>query len=926
MLRDRLATPGGAAGPSAEAARRDARRLLLGDGPADQRWRVQLLCLAVIGLAVRIGYLLAFKHPAYVGGDAYFYHHGANLLVDGKGFIDPYRYRNGVVAQSADHPPGTFLVLAAASLFGMRSFFWHQLEMSVLGTATVVLVALVAKQLAGRTAGLIAGVVAAVYPNLWFNDSMVMSETVVQFTTALAVLAAYRWWRAPTRARAAWLGAAVAACALSRAEAVLFLPLLVLPLVVWDRRHDLAERLRQLVLSGVVCVLVIAPWVGFNLSRFNEPVYISSGLDPTVAVSNCDTVYYGPITGYWSRPCILAMPVPTTGDVPAQEAAYRRIAVDYIKHHKSRLPAVVVARVARTFGLFHPVQQIKLDEIETRELLFSSIGLGMYYVLLVGTAIGLWAMRRRKIPVSPIIAVVATVAFAVAITFGQTRYRASAEPVLVVAAVVGFVEVARLARDRRVVDLVHAEPPGAAGADAVDVPARGAPVVAAANGGGGGAGHVSAPAAAVAAELADAAPALAGELPPKHREFPCFDGLRAIAALSVIIVHTSFPTGFTTRQHFWGAYTARGEIGVAVFFLISGFLLYRPFVAAHLEGRPGPAIPPYLKRRILRIVPAYWVALFIAAYVLHTVSPPIHSLRSIVIYFGFLQIYFSNYVLHGISAAWTLCVEMSFYLFLPLYGAVLAAFTRRGRDRVRTEIIGLAVLVAISEVWKIVLFAHKSGQQTGAGTWLPAQLDLFAAGMLFALLSARWSAPAAAAPGDGALAREPAVLGRAWVPAASWAMALVCYWAVSTRIHLPRVPVYEATLGQALGRQLLYGAFAFFLLIPAVFGPQDHGLIRRVLRSRPAVALGVISYGIYLWHETWMLKVLAWLHRPLFRTSFLKLTAAVAFLAIVSAAVSYIVVEQPFQRLGRRRRPAARPSAAEAPVPAVAAGRDVPSL
>jgi peptidoglycan/LPS O-acetylase OafA/YrhL len=945
------------------------------DAPGAGRWRLQLFCLFLIALAIRVGYLLVFKHPDYVGGDAYFYHHGANLLVDGKGFIDPYRYKNGVVAQSADHPPGTFLVLALASLFRMRSFFWHQLEMCVLGSATVVVIAVTAKDLAGRTAGLIAGVIAAVYPNLWFNDSMVMSETVVQFTTAVAVLTAYRWWRRPTRARAAWLGVAVAACALSRAEAVLFVPLLVVPLVMWDRRVEWRERARQVVLSVLVCGLVIAPWVGYNLSRFNEPVFISSGLDPTVAVSNCDTVYYGPLTGYWSRPCILAMPVPTKGDVPAQEAAYRRIAVDYIKHHKSRLPTVAVARVARTFGFFHPVQQIKLDEIETRELLFSAIGLAMYYVLLVGTAIGLWAMRRRKIPISPIVAVIATVAFAVAITFGQTRYRASAEPVLVVAAVVGFVEVVRVARARQVVDISSGPPPfaltpggapvdavapagaprtGGARADAlastagaVDAPlphttagavAAGAPLPGTTAGAvvagpplpgttaSGASPHGGTVAALLAADVAEAAPALAGAMPDKHRQFPCFDGLRAIAALTVIIVHTSFPTGFTTRNHFWGAFTARGEIGVAVFFLISGFLLYRPFVAAHLDGRPGPAVRPYLKRRVLRIVPAYWVALFFAAYVLHTVRPPIDSLRSIVIYFGFLQIYFSHYVLHGISAAWTLCVEMTFYLFLPLYAAVLATLTRRGRDRVRTELIGLAVLVIVSEAWKVAVFAHRSGQQTGAGTWLPAQLDLFAAGMLFAVLSARWSAPAAAGARNAASVGEPGWLGRPWVPAAAWAAALVCFWAVSTRVHLPRVPVYEATLGQVLGRQVLYGAFAFFLLVPAVFGPQDRGLIRRALQSRPAVAVGVISYGIYLWHETWMLKVLDWLHRPLFRTSFLKLTVAVTVLALISAALSYVLVEQPFQRLGRRRRPATRAPGTDAAAAApVAAAQHTPS-
>ena len=177
------------------------------DDGSDRGWQLQLLALGLIALAVRLGYLLVFKHPDYVGGDAYCYHHGANLLVDGKGFIDPYRYKNGVVAQTADHPPGTILVLAAASLFGMRSFFWHQLEMCLLGSATVVVVAVIARRAGGqRPPASLAGVAAAVYPNLWFNDSMVMSETLVQFTTAVAVLIAYRWWAQPLPAMAvvAW--------------------------------------------------------------------------------------------------------------------------------------------------------------------------------------------------------------------------------------------------------------------------------------------------------------------------------------------------------------------------------------------------------------------------------------------------------------------------------------------------------------------------------------------------------------------------------------------------------------------------------------------------------------------------------------------------------------------------------------------------
>jgi peptidoglycan/LPS O-acetylase OafA/YrhL len=362
--------------------------------------------------------------------------------------------------------------------------------------------------------------------------------------------------------------------------------------------------------------------------------------------------------------------------------------------------------------------------------------------------------------------------------------------------------------------------------------------------------------------------------------------------VSVVLVHTSFPSGFTPRNHFWGPYTARLEIGVAVFFLISGFLLYRPFVAAHLGDRPGPAVRPYLKRRFLRIVPAYWVALFFAAFVLHTLNRPVRG-AGIFIYFGFLQIYFRNYALHGISAAWTLCVEMSFYLFLPLYAWGVARWVRRRPPaaRLRCELLGLVGLVVVSLAWKAIVFANPPGQQTGAAMWLPAQLDQFAVGMGLAVVSVWWSEHRT----------EPALLRGRWLPVVSWLFALCAFWAVSTQAGLPLSPVWTATFGQIMVRQSLYIAFALFLLIPAIFGPQDQSPVGRLLRSRPLVGIGLLSYGIYLWHEIFITEVLRWTHEPLFKTPFLTLTLAVGALALVAALASYVLVEQPFQRLGRRR-------------------------
>ena len=483
------------------------------------------MILGALGLAVRLTYLLVWKHPFAVGGDAYWYHYGANLLATGHGFIDAYRYHNHVIAQTADHPPLTILFLAAASVLQAKSFFWHQLEMCALGAGTVVVIAATARQVAGRAAGIIAGVAAAVYPYLWLNDAEVMSETVVQFTTAVAVLAAYQWWKKPSAKRAGFLGLTLGLCALARAEAVLFVPLLAAPLILLDRRHEWRERLRQVVIAAVVAGAVLTPWVTFNLIRFEQPVTISTGFDPTVAVSNCNATYYGSIIGYWSQPCILAYPAPTHGDVSTQEAYYRKLAFKYIDAHRSRLPVVVAARIGRTWGLFRPDQQIHLDQIEGKELYFGAAGLAMYYVLAIGTIAGLWLMRRRRMPLSPILATAATVTFATAITFGQTRYRAAAEPVLILAAAIAAAALWDQLRHR------YGEHRAA----------RAEPVATS-----------SAPPAAEPATIG----AVTRATPVKRTgKFPCFDGLRAIAAVSVIFVHTSFPSGLTTRHPLIGNFT-----------------------------------------------------------------------------------------------------------------------------------------------------------------------------------------------------------------------------------------------------------------------------------------------------------------------------------------------------------------------------------
>ena len=387
--------------------------------------------------------------------------------------------------------------------------------------------------------------------------------------------------------------------------------------------------------------------------------------------------------------------------------------------------------------------------------------------------------------------------------------------------------------------------------------------------------------------------------------FPCFDGLRAIAALTVVLHHTSFYTGKMYNGRL-APYFTHLDVGVAVFFLISGFLLYRPFVAASLAGRPGPSVRRFFVRRLLRIFPAYWLAL-LGIMLFFGLSVPVRGARSYFEYFTLLQIYDNvARATGGISQAWTLSVELSFYAFLPLYAWVVSrvAGARDREARVRIEAAGLVTLYAVSIAFRGLVFAVHSGRLHTLGIyWLPANLDYFALGMGLAVASTWW-AERETTPRVAELAGSAPIV---W-----WLLSLLSFVAVSKGLHLP-VGLVRVDGLKGYARQFLYGTTAFFLLLPAVFGPQDRGIVRRFLRWPPMVYLGLISYGIYLWHQAWIERAVSWTGRPVFQASFpVVLTAALTW-TIFTATLSWFVVERPLLRVRDRARGAAPVDAAARP-------------
>jgi 4-amino-4-deoxy-L-arabinose transferase-like glycosyltransferase len=410
-------------------------------GRTPSRWTVALLIVAVLGLVLRVVYVLGWHNPAVIPGDAFYYHHGANLFADGRGFPDPYLLldKHNYVP-NAQHPPLYIVALAIPSVLGFRSYLDHQLFTCLIGAGSILLVGLAGRRLIGPRAGLVAALLAAVYPAFWMNDALVLSESLSIFLTAGTILAAYRFVERRSLGRAAVLGVVIGLAALTRAELVLLLAVVAAPLMLLPRlgfRQQWRRRVAALAIAVAGSVLVIAPWTAYNLSRFDHPEIISSGLGPTLFVANCPSTWSGPKKGFWDYDCIINAPLPP-GDISSQDIAYRKQALTFLKHRKSQLPGEVVARVGRVWGFYHPNQQLQYDTIETRELPASRAGLLMFYVLAAAAIPGIVSLARRRVPLSPLFGPMITVTVAAAVFYGTTRFRAAAEPSMVLLATAGF--------------------------------------------------------------------------------------------------------------------------------------------------------------------------------------------------------------------------------------------------------------------------------------------------------------------------------------------------------------------------------------------------------------------------------------------------------------------------------------------------------
>lgn len=355
--------------------------------------------------------------------------------------------------------------------------------------------------------------------------------------------------------------------------------------------------------------------------------------------------------------------------------------------------------------------------------------------------------------------------------------------------------------------------------------------------------------------------------------------MRGVAALSVLVGHVLLFSYAAGRLHDVGRWLA--PFGLVVFFTISGFLLYRPFLAARQAGESvGELTPPYLWRRAVRILPAYWVALTLSALWLGWAG--VFSGQWWV-YYGMLQAYSPAWILNGLPPAWSLCVECTFYLALPVIALVLSA-TGLGSGRrhaLRWELGILGAIVLLSLAWRTEVGSHASTAHLEDN--LLGCLVWFSFGMVLAAIEVMH--PRVLVGLRRALSR----------PAWCWPVAVLLFALLPADV--PGRLGVAASEGVVLETVLL-GLAAALLLAPAVLGERREG-VGRLLENRTAVFVGTISYGIYLWHWAF----LTWFSRQGFVLSsplpFALLLATTVLASVAAGILSWYLVEKPLMLRAR---------------------------
>jgi peptidoglycan/LPS O-acetylase OafA/YrhL len=402
---------------------------------------------------------------------------------------------------------------------------------------------------------------------------------------------------------------------------------------------------------------------------------------------------------------------------------------------------------------------------------------------------------------------------------------------------------------------------------------------------------------------------------------PLLDSLRALTTLAILFAHTCGPSGVHANSTL-RPYSTRFEFTIALFMMLSAFLIYRPYVRSRLDDRPPPSTRVYARNRFLRVVPAYWIALTITALWITTSGVGVFTARGVPTYYGFAQVYSGDTILGGIAIAWFLCILVAFYVLVPFYAALMRRVGGGDRTaRFRAELWGCAALLGVGIAYRAAVEYAGLRSEYAVSYFVPAYFDWLAPGMALAVLSVwygkRWTSEVPQTPDEGPLPAPLRLLQR--VPSLGLLAALAGFWFVSTRIGLTGPYPDPGDHLQYFAEHWLNLFIALCVLATFAIGSPEQGLTRRLLNNRVLLFLSVISYGILLYHLAVIEQLKSWgFSPPSGVVSYVAWPVVTLAAAVVFGFLTNVLIERPLGRIdgiGRSRRPApAKPPAAVATV------------
>lgn len=351
---------------------------------------------------------------------------------------------------------------------------------------------------------------------------------------------------------------------------------------------------------------------------------------------------------------------------------------------------------------------------------------------------------------------------------------------------------------------------------------------------------------------------------------PAVEGMRACAAMGVVLTHVAFQTG--TSSGVLGRLLHRFDLAVAVFFALSGFLLWRGHAAAARGLRQRPPTGHYLRSRLVRIMPGYLVAVIVILTLLPEANhaSPTVWLANLTL----TQVYVPLTLTAGLTQMWSLSVEVSFYLALP----ILAFLARRLPVRARVPVIAAVAVASLG--WGLLPIHTPQG--VNFLNWPPAYASWFAAGMLLA----EWTV--------SPLGWAHKLARNRW---AITAIAVTAYLLSASPLAGPE-DLVPATLGQFVIRTSLGAVVAWALLAPLVLDRPDTA--HPVLGNRVMVTLGRWSYGLFVWHLAALVMVFPMVGKFMFNGNLIVVLVLTLIFGFAMAAVSYALVESPCRNALRR--------------------------